>query len=188
MFKPDHVLKVTWVFEGYSFLPLNVTLKSEKLFSPRFWILYFYGWGDSVYKRSPLIKAYLKKRLFIFRHIFAMPLWLIYPVFSYLCCLTFLPEDLHSVFFWNLEGEKLIFICLFVQQRTKSKLLFSPFPQRGWDHVGHTNKQMKPVYSESQCPDSLKWATLGAVQHLDATWCHVLRGTSCWCGSNQILK
>lgn len=107
----------------------------------RFWILSFlWYWCDSIYKWPQLTKSLFEKELlFIFRNIFVMPLWSMYQSFSYL---MFSPSLMHisMVSFWNLGGEKLIFVCLF--NRTELKILFSPCPKKGWHHVRYINHKL----------------------------------------------
>lgn len=123
--------------------------------------LFLWFWNDSVYKWPQLIKSLFIFRLFIFRTIFVMLLWFMYRGFH---ISIVYPSSLKIsiVSFWKLRGEKLIFICLFVQQSTESKLLVSPCPKRGWDHVGDINNRRRssimhiseprfPEMSNSRC-------------------------------------
>lgn len=76
--------------------------------------VFFYGSKVTVFTNDHgLSKAYLKKRLFIFRNIFVMPLWLMYQGFSYLYCLIFLIEDFSCMYLEIGRGEVNIylFVC-----------------------------------------------------------------------------
>lgn len=125
--------------------------------------VFFYGSELTMFTNDhSLSKASVKKRLFIFRNIFVMPLWLMYWGFSYLRCLTFLTAEFHTVFLEIGRVEINIYLVVYSTENwLKTYSLHIP-EEAGIMLVTSITEAL--LSCKSECPDFLKWAVLGAVR------------------------